>query len=127
MRRREFIAVLGAGAAASGAVTLDAVIGPSLPARVSLSMPPISENGFLELRTYTNPTVDFARGLERVVRNAGGSLLEMATPEPTLVLRFDSLTERERFWNGVNADPEWPRLRSEFESYRFTVYRLARA
>lgn len=120
-----------AGAAAvpmgAGVVALDAVIAPSLPARVSLLMAPAMRDGFVELRTYTNPSADFVRGLERVCKNVGASLARMATPETTIMLRFDSLRHREQFWNAVNADPEWPQLRGEFESYRFSVYRPARA
>jgi hypothetical protein len=128
MRRREFLAVAAAAAVpATNVVALDAVIGPSLPARVSLLMPLGMRDGFVELRTYTNPSSDFISGLERVSRNAGASLLRIPGPESTVILRFDSLGQREKFWNAVNADPEWARLREEFESYRFSVYRPARA
>jgi hypothetical protein len=129
MKRRDFLAAMVAGAAASGTggvVSMEAVIGPSVPARVSLLIPPAMKDGFIELRTYTNPTREFVCSLERVAASADGSFLRMPADDTTFVLRFETLRERERFWNAVNADPEWPRLRREFESYRFAVYRPAR-
>ena len=129
MNRRTFVATLSGLPAAGFAqryVRLQAVVAAELPAALYLPAAalPSATAAIVELRTYRGARPGLEPALRRIFARAGlTAFLHQRDPELTWLIPFHSLAARERWWNLVNAGPEWPTLRERFDSYQFSLYR----
>lgn len=131
MTRREFTAALGGLAGlpccASEPVILTAIAGVRLPQTLAITGASSERmrKGLWELRTYRTTLPALANRFDEVFPRAGIHPLLRKTegPDLTYLIPFENLTARERAWTALNADPEWIRLRHQFRSYRFGLYR----
>ena len=136
MTRRRFSGVLaGLGAASPGfmaddspaIVVLTAIAGARLPQTlaVATSSPETLRDGVWEVRTYRGAAPGFASQLADVFPRVGIRPLLSGTNAAglTYLIPFASLTDRDRAWTAVNADPRWTSARTQFQSYHFGLYR----
>ena len=103
-------------------VTLDAIVAPELPSALTVPAAMVASRraGVFELRAYRNAEPELAPAIERVLERVGMNPTRWG--ECAWLIAFDSLSARERAWNLVNADPEWPSVRSRFDSYQSSLY-----
>jgi hypothetical protein len=137
MTRREFSALAGVLAFPgfvpgdpSGVVILQAIAGVRLPATLAIAntSPEKMREGLWELRTYrSSHAAALAGKFAGIFPRAGiRPLLQAANgPDLTYLIPFENLTARDRAWTALNADPEWARARTRFQSYHFGLYRVA--
>ena len=137
MTRREFsIALAGSATLPAFAsndparvVILKAIAGASLPETLAIrtNSPQTLRRGVWELRTYRGAAPALGSHLAQVLPRAGirPLLREIAGENLTYLIPFEDLTARERAWTAVNADPQWIRARTRFQSYHFGLYRSA--
>jgi hypothetical protein len=80
-------------------------------------------DGVFELRTYRTNSPAFARSLHALLPSAG--IEPVLRGHSTYLIRFESLTAREKAWNALHATRAWKHLRDQIGSYRFSLYRAA--
>ena len=133
MTRREFsFSLAGLFASPGSVVTLHAIAGARLPARLKLAIPLPDDrrDGLWELRTYrtseSRPAA-LADEFADIFPSAGIYPLSTTTDGPSLtyLIPFENLTARDRAWTAVNADPKWAGATPRFQSYQFGLYRAA--
>ena len=122
------VVIPGVGTAAPPIVTLQAIAGARLPATLTVAahFPERLRRGLWELRTYRQTAPALVSLAGRIFPRAGiYPFLQAADgADLTYLIPFEDLTARDRAWTLLNADPEWIRLRRQFLSYRFGLYRL---
>jgi hypothetical protein len=135
MTRRAFSVALGGSAAfpgfASGdalpVVTLQAIAGARLPATLTITItsPEKIQRSLWELRTYRTTAPWLAAHLADVFPSAGirPFLKETSGADLTYLIPFENLTARDRAWTLLNTDPKWTKVRPQFQSYNFGLYR----
>ena len=136
MTRRDFSVTLAAAAwpgrvsgEGSPLVILSAIAGARLPAtlRITTRVPENLRRSFWELRTYTGPDRVLESHLAQIFPRTGirPLLQERTRASLTYLIPFDCLAARDRAWTELNTDPAWISARPRFESYHFSLYRLA--
>jgi len=136
MTRRDFSVTLAAAAwraRVSGEgfplVILQAIAGAHLPATLTITtrVPENLRRSFWELRTYTGADTVLESYLAQLFPRTGihPLLQESARARLTFLIPFDSFAARDRAWTELNTDPVWISARPRFESYHFTLYRVA--
>jgi len=133
MTRREFsISLAGLAALPSLGVTLHAIVGARLPATLTIGIPLPDDKleALWELRRYRtreSHSGALAEEFTGILGRAAIHPLSTTIDGPcfTYLIPFENLTDRDRAWTSVNADPRWAGARARFQSYQFGLYRVA--
>jgi len=134
MTRREFSIALGGVAfpvfgSGGPVVRLQAIAGARLPQTLVIAtrLPEKLRRHLWELRTYTGADtrseIMLGSRLAEVFPRAG--IHPLLQDKLTYLIPFEDLTARDRAWTVLNADPEWIRVRTQFQAYHFGLYRAA--
>jgi len=127
MTRRDFLAGAVAVPALAGVpeVWLEAVVAPSLPARIAMPASAIgAHDALFELRTYKDRRVA-TQVWGRL--SARGRFSTCLSDSRTLLIPFESMTARHQAWREFQADHAWQTIRDHGDaSYQFSLYRRER-
>jgi hypothetical protein len=95
-------------------IVLEAIAAPRMP-DIKLILAPGIQAPVFEFRTYLSPP--------RLDLFAKAGIIPARKSASTYMIPFRSLTERQRAWDALAADPEWRKLPNEPKLTHISIYR----